>query len=102
MNEHRAGVTTRSTAHAKRSVTAPSAPNCAWVTKVHRAIYQKTDGLVGARPAGLPMSLITTVGRKSGLPRTLPLAVSPDGDDPISLASNHGPAPDPPGGAAPQ
>ena len=69
--------------------------NWAWVTKVHRAIYQKTDGRVGARLAGLPMCLLTTVGRKSGLPRTLPLACFPDGDDLIIVASNNGQEHDP-------
>jgi deazaflavin-dependent oxidoreductase (nitroreductase family) len=69
--------------------------NWAWVTKVHRAIYRKTDGRVGARLAGLPMCLLTTVGRKSGLPRTLPLACFPDGDDLIVVASNNGQEHDP-------
>jgi deazaflavin-dependent oxidoreductase (nitroreductase family) len=69
--------------------------NWAWVTKVHRAIYQKTDGRVGARLAGLPMCLLTTIGRKSGLPRTLPLACFPDGDDLIVVASNGGQNHDP-------
>jgi deazaflavin-dependent oxidoreductase (nitroreductase family) len=69
--------------------------NWAWVTKVHRAIYQKTDGRVGARLAGLPMCLLTTVGRKSGLPRTLPLACFPDGDDLVVVASNNGQEHDP-------
>ncbi|MBW2287286.1 MAG: nitroreductase family deazaflavin-dependent oxidoreductase [Deltaproteobacteria bacterium] len=69
--------------------------NWAWVTKVHRAIYQKTDGRVGARLAGLPMCLLTTVGRKSGLLRTLPLACFPDGDDLIVVASNNGQEHDP-------
>jgi len=69
--------------------------NWEWVTKVHRAIYQRTDGRVGARLAGLPMCLLTTVGRKSGLPRTLPLACFPDGNDIIVVASNGGQNHDP-------
>jgi len=69
--------------------------NWEWVTKVHRAIYLRTDGRVGARLAGLPMCLLTTVGRKSGLPRTLPLACFPDGDDIIVVASNGGQSHDP-------
>jgi len=69
--------------------------NWEWVTKVHRAIYQRTDGRVGARLAGLPMCLITTIGRKSGLPRTLPLACFPDGNDIIVVASNGGQNHDP-------
>ena len=69
--------------------------NWAWFTKIHRAVYQKTDGRIGARLAGLPMCLLTTVGRKSGLPRTLPLACFPDGDDLIVVASNNGQDHDP-------
>jgi deazaflavin-dependent oxidoreductase (nitroreductase family) len=69
--------------------------NWAWVTKIHRAIYRKTDGRVGARLAGMPMCLLTTVGRKSGLPRTLPLACFPYGDDIIVVASNNGQNHDP-------
>ena len=44
------------------------------VTRIHSAVYRWTGGRLGARLAGIPMLLLTTVGRKSGLPRTLPLA----------------------------
>jgi len=36
------------------------------------------------------MLLLTTVGRKSGLERTIPLACYPNGDDLIIVASNNG------------
>lgn len=69
--------------------------NWAWFTRFHRAVYRKTNGRIGARLAGLPMCLLTTTGRKSGLPRTLPLACFPHGDDLIVVASNNGQDHDP-------
>jgi deazaflavin-dependent oxidoreductase (nitroreductase family) len=69
--------------------------NWTWFTKLHRAVYRKTDGRVGAKLAGLHMCLLTTVGHKSGLPRSLPLACFPDGDDLIVVASNNGQDHDP-------
>lgn len=38
----------------------------------------------------LPTLLLTTTGRKSGLPRTVPLLYAPDGDKFIVTASNWG------------
>lgn len=61
-----------------------------WVTHIHRGIYRSTGGRVGARLNGLDMVLLTTTGRKSGQPRTLPLACFRDGEDWIVVASNGG------------
>ena len=61
-----------------------------WVTRIHRTVYQITGGRVGARLNGLDMVLLTTTGRKSGQPRTLPLACLRDGEDWIVVASNGG------------
>ncbi len=61
-----------------------------WVTRIHRGIYRSTGGRVGARLNGLDMVLLTTTGRKSGQPRTLPLACLRDGEDWIVVASNGG------------
>ena len=69
--------------------------NWAWVTKLHRDVYRKTDGRIGARLAGMPMCLLTTVGHKTGLPRSLPLACFEDGDDLVVVASNNGQDHDP-------
>jgi deazaflavin-dependent oxidoreductase (nitroreductase family) len=38
----------------------------------HTALYEATDGRLGAK-VGLPMLLLTVTGRKSGLERTTPL-----------------------------
>ena len=65
------------------------------VTRIHRTVYRLTGGRLGARLAGIPMLLLTTVGRKSGLHRTVPLAYLPDGDDFVVVASNGGQEVDP-------
>jgi F420H(2)-dependent quinone reductase len=41
---------------------------------LHRRVYRLTGGKVGARIANMPVLLLTTTGRKSGKPRTQPLA----------------------------
>lgn len=64
--------------------------NWAWFTKLHRTIYEKTGGRLMARLAGIDMLLLTTRGRKTGLPRTLPLACFRDGDDLVVVGSNNG------------
>ena len=65
------------------------------VTRIHTAVYRWSGGRLGARLAGIPMLLLTTRGRTSGLPRTLPLAYVPDGDDFVVVASNGGQEVDP-------
>ncbi len=42
------------------------------LSRIHAAVYRATRGLVGGRIQG-PVLLLTTVGRKTGLPRTTPL-----------------------------
>lgn len=39
---------------------------------------------------GMPIVFLTTTGRRSGMPRTLPLVAVPDGDLLIVIASNYG------------
>jgi deazaflavin-dependent oxidoreductase (nitroreductase family) len=48
-----------------------------------------------SRLAGIDMLLLTTTGRRSGQPRTTPLACFADGDDWIVVASNNGQDRDP-------
>ena len=54
--------------------------------KAFRANRGKTAGPFAARP----LLLLTTIGAKSGLPRTSPLMYIPDGDQLLVLASNFG------------
>jgi deazaflavin-dependent oxidoreductase (nitroreductase family) len=42
------------------------------------------------RASGLPIIELTTIGAKTGEPRTLPLAGYPDGDSFVLIASNYG------------
>jgi deazaflavin-dependent oxidoreductase (nitroreductase family) len=39
---------------------------------------------------GLPVVMVSTIGAKSGLPRSLPLVAIPDGENVILIASNYG------------
>jgi F420H(2)-dependent quinone reductase len=65
------------------------------VTRIHRAIYRTSGGRLGARLAGLDMLLLTTTGRRTGRPRTLPLACFRAGEDLLVVASNGGQDRDP-------
>lgn len=64
--------------------------NWSWFGKLHRTVYEKTGGRIGANLAGLRMLLLTTTGRKSGKQFTTPLACFSDGDDLVVVASNNG------------
>jgi len=56
----------------------------------HVQRYQETDGDVGHIWNGVPILLITTTGRQSGLLRTTPLIYGRDGDDFLVVASTGG------------
>ncbi len=67
------------------------------MSAVHLALYRWTGGLLGSKwrvgsafPLGIPVLLLTTVGRKSGLPRTLPLLFIEEGDTIVVGASKGG------------
>ncbi len=49
------------------------------LSAIHRAIYSATGGRVGKRIAGMPVLLLTTMGRKTGKQRTSPLTYFEDG-----------------------
>jgi deazaflavin-dependent oxidoreductase (nitroreductase family) len=54
-------------------------------------VYRLSGGRVGGRfLRGAPVMLLTTVGRKSGRPRTAPLLYLRDGDDVVIVASMGG------------
>jgi deazaflavin-dependent oxidoreductase (nitroreductase family) len=72
------------------------------MSKLHVAVYRSTGGLLGSKwrmgaafPRGVPVLLLTTVGRKSGEPRTTPLLFIEDGDDIVIVASKGGLPKDP-------
>ena len=57
---------------------------------LHKVVYERSGGRLGANLCGRTMLLLTTTGRKSGKARSLPLAYLADGDDLIVVASNGG------------
>ena len=59
---------------------------------VHRRVYRLTGGKVGGQIGKLPVLLLTTIGRKSGRPRTQPLAYTRAGDGYAVIASKGGAA----------
>ncbi len=69
--------------------------NWAIVGRIHRALYRASGGRIGGRLAGNDMLLLTARGRKTGEPRTVPLACFPDGEDRVVVASNNGQDHDP-------
>jgi deazaflavin-dependent oxidoreductase (nitroreductase family) len=58
--------------------------------RFHKYIYEKSDGRVGKHSNRVPALLLTTTGRKSGLPRTNGLTYCRDRGDLIVVASNGG------------
>ena len=67
------------------------------MSKVHVTLYRWTGGLLGSKwrvgsafPRGVPVLLLTTIGRRSGLPRTLPLLFIEDGQNIVIVASQGG------------
>lgn len=61
-----------------------------WTGKLNVPLYRVSGGRVGGRVAGSPVLLLTTTGRKSGLPRTAPVLFLADGERQIVIGSNAG------------
>lgn len=57
---------------------------------LHRAMYRALGGRLVGGLLGTPIVLLTTRGRKSGMPRTTPLMAVADGDRLVVVASNAG------------
>jgi deazaflavin-dependent oxidoreductase (nitroreductase family) len=60
------------------------------ITAVHRRLYGVTGGVVGASTSGMPTLLLTTMGHKTGLPRTVPLPYFPHPQGYLVVASYAG------------
>ncbi|MEV5828269.1 nitroreductase family deazaflavin-dependent oxidoreductase [Spirillospora sp. NPDC052242] len=58
--------------------------------KEHVDRYRETDGAEGHDWQGTVTLLLTTTGRRTGLPRTSPLIYQPEGDAYLVVASNGG------------
>jgi deazaflavin-dependent oxidoreductase (nitroreductase family) len=62
-----------------------------WMTGYNNVMYRLSKGRVsGNSPSGAPICLLTTIGRKTGRLRTVPLLALPDGDDLVVVASKGG------------
>ena len=60
------------------------------LSKVHILLYRGSGGLIGSRMAGMPILLLTAIGRRSGKRRTVPLGYLRDGPDYVIIGSNGG------------
>lgn len=58
--------------------------------RLHKRVYERTEGRIGKHSGGIPALLLTTTGRKSGLPRTNGLTYCRDRGDLVVVASNGG------------
>lgn len=57
---------------------------------LHAGAYRATGGRVGGRFMGMPVLMLTTIGRRSGEPRTVPLTYFEDGDSLLVIGSRGG------------
>ena len=71
-------------------------PNIRWllalITRLHRFVYSKSGGAIGGRLPGKRFLLLTTVGRRTGLRRVMPLLFVPHDRHFLVVASNAGDA----------
>ena len=56
--------------------------------KAHAAIYELSDGRIGASSAGLPMLLLSVTGRKSGTTHTAALVYFQDDESYVVVGSD--------------
>ncbi|CAN7260114.1 nitroreductase family deazaflavin-dependent oxidoreductase [Phenylobacterium sp. LjRoot225] len=56
----------------------------------HVRLYRETNGETGYLWNGVPTLLLTTTGRRSGEPRTIPIIFTPHGDSYVIIASKGG------------
>lgn len=56
--------------------------------KAHTAVYEASDGRIGASGGGVPMLLLSVTGRKSGKKRSTPLVYFQDGDSYVVVGSD--------------
>jgi deazaflavin-dependent oxidoreductase (nitroreductase family) len=65
----------------------PLARAMKYFARAHIAVYRRTNGRIGAKLLWFPAALLTTTGRKSGLPRTTATLYLRDGQKVVLPAS---------------
>jgi deazaflavin-dependent oxidoreductase (nitroreductase family) len=60
------------------------------LTGLHRAVYKSTGGKVAGTGLGMPVVILTTIGRTSGQPRQTMLTIPYQWDDKITLVASNG------------
>ena len=61
-----------------------------YMSRANKWLYRLTGGWLGGTFFGAPVMFLTTVGRKSGEPRTVPLLCLAEGDTLVTVASKGG------------
>lgn len=61
-----------------------------WIGKLNIPLYRISGGRIGGRVGRAPVLLLTTIGRKSGQPRTAPVVYLADGRSFVVIGSNAG------------
>src|SRR3712207_1517713 len=62
-----------------------------WMSRLNTYLYRRSDGEgFGSDFQGIPVALLTTIGRKTGQPRVSPLYFHRDGDAVVVAASKGG------------
>ena len=69
------------------TVTAMRDNTAKWLSKLHTGLYRATAGRVGRRLVNNDMLLLTTIGRLTGEPHTVPLLYLRDGERLVVFAS---------------
>jgi F420H(2)-dependent quinone reductase len=60
---------------------------------LHERAYRATRGRIGGRLQGMPVLLLTTKGRRSGQPRTVPLTYFEDDGEALLVIGSRGGSP---------
>jgi F420H(2)-dependent quinone reductase len=60
------------------------------LTRMHATVYLWTGGRLVGRWFGLAILVLETVGRRSGMPRRVPVAYLPDGENLVVVPANGG------------
>jgi F420H(2)-dependent quinone reductase len=73
-----------------RASTAMGATGLRWTGKLNVPLYRLSGGRIAGRIGRAPVLLLTTTGRRSGLPRTAPVVYLADGERLVVIGSNAG------------